>query len=136
MFRPVTNQIELRPGDKVFVKGDFGVRHYGVYVGCDWQGKEMVVQNLKGRSVEETSLGAFSAGRPIFIEQRARNWLHAEEIVQRARSLVGTNYDLISFNCEQAANYAVNGRPFSLQLQEAVGLLLLVGVVLFAFGSG
>jgi len=132
----MNNQVELRPGDKVFVKGDFGVRHYGVYVGWDWQGKEIVVQNLKGRSVEETSLQAFSAGQPIFIEQRAGNWRHAEEIVLRARSLIGTNYDLISFNCEQAANYAVHGRPFSLQLQEAVGLLLLVGVVVFAIGSG
>ena len=83
-------------GDKVFVKGDFGVRHYGVYVGLDWQGNEMVVQNLKGRSVQETSVQEFSGGRQIFIEQRARSWQHGQEIVQRAQSLMGISRSITS----------------------------------------
>ena len=120
-----------RVGDKIFVLVDHDIKHYGIHAGHDLLDREFVVHNAKRRGVIKTSMSEFSQARHVEVEYRPCDSRHAELIVQRAESLIGSNFDLLFFNCEQAANLAAFGRPFSLQIQGAVGLVVLAGLCVF-----
>jgi len=132
-MQPVPTSLEI--GDKVYVLADFQIKHYGICIVADWFREPRIVHNVKACAVIETDLKTFSGGRPVNIEYRARNWMQAIDIVQRARSLMGTPYDFFNFNCEQAANFAAHGQPVSLQLRQAFGLFALGGLALLIAGA-
>ena len=115
--------IRFRIGDKLRVLGGFGFYHYGIYIGA-WGGyPHCVINNAKFQQVEITTLVAFADGRPIELAERlARNGWEAARIVQRAFSLLGKKYDLLNFNCEHAANFALRGEAISLAVRGAVVL--------------
>ena len=109
----------------------FGYTHVGIYVGrrrfdgCD------VVHNDKGNAVILSSQADFAQGSRIQIWKKASgNGLEREAIANRALALLGRRFDLITFNCEHAANLAQNGRAESPQLVGAAFLALaLVGLL-------
>jgi len=120
-------KVRLQIGDKIRVKGTIGVDHYGIYVGPRGGYGENIVHNDKAGGVRLVHLRDFSGGQPVIIEARVVNGRSAQETVaQRALSLLGTEYDLISFNCEHLANYAQLGIGFSPQLQQGVASLLVI----------
>jgi hypothetical protein len=62
-------------------------------------------------------LQAFSNGKFVSIAQSAPDDPVAQDrIIQRAESLLGTQYDLIGFNCETFANLAQTGNGYSGQV--------------------
>src|SRR2546425_519997 len=119
--------MNIQVGDKLRVLSSSGFYHYGIYIGA-WGGHpHCLIHNAKFRQVEITTLEAFADGRRVEIAERlARSRWEATQIVQRALSLVGKEYDLISFNCEHMANFALRGRAVSRTVQGA----LMVGAVL------
>jgi hypothetical protein len=121
-----------KKGDKIWTEGPWATKHYGIYLGYDVDGIACVVHNNKGTGVEVTSFDAFSSGNPVFLEQSAPDDPRKqEEIAQRALSLLGRQYDLISFNCEDLANYAQTGTAYSTQVffwgAVGVGAAVLLG---------
>ncbi|PWU15815.1 MAG: hypothetical protein C5B50_14645 [Verrucomicrobia bacterium] len=82
--------------------------------------------------VIQSSMAEFSRGRLVILRQKGpRDYAQRLAIAERARSLLGTNYDLFSFNCEHAATWAQTGKAESPQLQAAIVLgLLLFGLAL------
>jgi len=50
------------------------------------------------------------------------------EVVHRARSLIGTQYDLLTKNCEQFVTFVHGLKPQSTQLALTVVIALCVGV--------
>ena len=117
------------PGDLCSVKGR-GVRHYGICVAKDAAGRRRFIHNTPGNGVEEVTEQVFAQGKPIRVEQRPAPGDQAR-VIARARALVGRTYDLVSFNCEHAANLAASGEASSVQVQRAMlGLVGVVGLLL------
>ncbi|MDE2102160.1 MAG: lecithin retinol acyltransferase family protein [Patescibacteria group bacterium] len=112
-----------------------GYQHVGVYVGPSWFDRCDVVHNRKNGGVELTTLAEFSSGRQVFIHQKAvGDGKERQQIAQRARQLVGKKYDLLTFNCEHAANLAQRGKAESPQITFAFFALLAIAG-LFFFGE-
>ena len=122
------NNNSLEVGDIIRIDR-FGYKHVGVYVGSRWFsfGVGDVVHNRKGGGVELTSLAQFSDGCDVFIHQKATgDHFQRQLIAQRAMQLIGTKYDLLTFNCEHAANLAQQGSAKSPQIAEAAVLGFIV----------
>lgn len=121
--------IELQIGDMIRVDR-VGYSHVGIYTGSSWFGGPDVIHNNKGGGVERTTLAQFSGGSPVILHRRVtQNYFEQLQIVRRAESLIGKAYDLILFNCEQAANWAQIGKAVSPQLQTVGFIGLIVGLV-------
>jgi len=124
--------MRLQIGDKIRIVGILGFNHYGIYIG-EWGGHpHSVVHNAKFKEVQIATLEAFADGRSVEIAERtARNDSEAARIVERALTLVGRKYDLVGFNCEHAANFALHGQAVSLAMQGAVmlGAILVLAAV-------
>ena len=89
----------------------FGYKHVGIYVGMRGHGANDVVHNDKGGGVVVASLADFSKGATIHLHKAASgDYFQREAIASRAFSLVGRKFDLFTFNCEHAANWAQTGR--------------------------
>jgi hypothetical protein len=126
------NLARIQVGDIVAVFGR-GCVHDGLYVGRRGFDGRDIVHNDKSRGVVLETLEEFSGGRPVSLKRRvAKNHFEQEAIAQRAFALIGQNYDLMTFNCEHAANFAQGGRRESPQLQAAFVLLGFVAVAAFA----
>lgn len=106
--------MNIKIGDKCRVDG--WKNHYSVCVGHDWYGQPVFVHNTPAGGVERTDLAGFAAGRLIHIEQHAAPG-DEDAVVARAISLIGQQYNLLLFNCEHVATYALTGRAESGQVQ-------------------
>lgn len=99
--------------------------HVGIYVGRQPFGGE-VLHNDKVGGVILSSLAEFSNGKFIYLHKKGPDDYFAQvTVVSRALSLLGRKFDLLTFNCEHAANFAQAGETKSPQLQ-------LAGLCLFA----
>ena len=111
----------FQPGDRIAVQRFF-YKHVGIYIG-----NGSVVHNDKGGGVVRTTLAEFSAGGAVMLQKRVTtDYFQQQAIAQRALSLIGSQFNVIHFNCEHAANWAQSGRVESEQLQGAVIVLLAV----------
>lgn len=132
--------VSLKKGDKIWVRGPFGTRHYAIDIGehFDEHGvvRRFVVHNSKVQGgVVVDPVERFAAGQPITIESRAV--LGYEDIVaQRALAYYGRRYDLIAFNCEHLVNLAQTGEHKSQQLRNAAGVAFGAALVALIAGSG
>jgi hypothetical protein len=116
---------KIRVGDLCSVQQPFKL-HYGVCVGRNSRGELVFVHNTPDGGVTYATESAFARGRPI---TAAAPSLPREEVVRRARALVGQRYDLLAFNCEHAANFAASGKAESLQAQRGVALAGIAAVL-------
>ena len=94
-------------------------KHYGVCTGIGPDGDYWFIHNVRGRGVIHTTRKGFAGNRDIIVEQvptPGMQWA----VVERARSFLGTEYNMLFFNCEHLANLAVNGRIESKQVQDGV----------------
>jgi len=128
--------VTLEVGDIIRIVR-FGYNHVGVFVGSqDFDGR-CVVHNCKGGGVVLSSLAEFADGTQVYMHQKASgNIFDREAIARRAIALVGTKYDLLSFNCEHAASLAQRGKAESPQVAGyALALLALGGLALMTKGK-
>jgi Lecithin retinol acyltransferase len=122
--------MNFRLGDKIWVIGAYNFAHYGIVVDQGRYGLEVVHNDKTSGKVCKVSLQEFARGLPIYISPRnARTRYEQETIARRALTLIGTKYDLWTFNCEDAANYAERGIPISPSREKIVGGFLLIGAV-------
>lgn len=117
--------MQLNAGDKISVPGRAGTSHVGVYTG----GGTAVHNSKDHLRVVEEPISAFASGSPITIVARAKPGTESL-VVQRARDLIGTSYNLFFWNCEHLAAFAQTGRPASTQLQFGLALAGAVAAVL------
>lgn len=117
-------------GDKIWVIGAYNFAHFGIVVGYGPYGIEVVHNDKLSGQVCKVNIQEFTSGTPVHIAPRkARNRAEQELIARRALTLIGTRYDLMNFNCEDAANYAETGLPVSPSRQKIVAGILLIGAV-------
>lgn len=130
----------LKIGDKIRVRGPYGTWHYGIYIGRyfdDRRGliEHAVVHNSKVQhGVVIDGLARFSGGKQVQIERRAVPG-YEDVVAQRALRLVGSEYNLLKFNCEHMVNVAQTGEHKSQQLRNAAGLSALGLFALALVGS-
>ncbi len=122
----------IQQGDKVWVR--LTKKHYGVCTGYGSDGEPWFVHNTSEAGVVETTRKGFAGNRPIYIEQRAPAGYEAV-VAERARSLVGKDYSMLSFNCEHVANWAATGQAESKQVQQGVVATGLISAVLLAIAN-
>lgn len=102
--------------------------HYGVYAG-DGKVIHFTADDGSGHSetdpnnadIIETDLSVFQKGGHINVDNQEEAKYSRDEIVSRARALIGTqkgNYDLVTNNCEHFAKYCKTGSKISDQVDE------------------
>src|SRR5258708_5193992 len=118
------SDIAFQNGDLIEVVGPFP-RHVGVYAAG-----RGIIHNSKGGFVQLTDPATFSGGKPMRAIWRVGGmWYEQEVAVNRAMSLIGQPYNLLNFNCEHAAYYAITGKRRSPQLGLALAALAFVGLL-------
>lgn len=122
-----------KKGSMLCTQGFAGVHHYGIYIGHLIGYGPCVIHNDKNGGVQVTTYAAFSNGQDVYVEREAPDDPAIQEaIVQRASKLVGSQYNLLFFNCEDFANYVQTGVPYSKQV---IGLCLIGLVVMLVVRS-
>lgn len=102
--------------------------HYGVYAG-DGKVIHFTADDGSGHSetdpnnadIIETDFSVFQKGGHINVDNQEEAKYSRDEIVSRARALIGTqkgNYDLVTNNCEHFAKYCKTGSKISDQVDE------------------
>ncbi len=127
---------KLQVGDIIEVDRFF-YRHVGIYVGPRTFDGRVVAHNDKNGGVVLSTLAEFSGGQPIQLRKSAGNvnYFQRQETADRILSLLGQKFDLLTFNCEHAANWAQNGKSESPQLQGVFLLAAIVGGLALLKGS-
>jgi|SRR5581483_965198 len=128
MFDTYVFQVWPRPGAIVSVPIFLGFHHKGIVSDRWYRGKPMVISaSARTREVREEPWDTFTGGRDVTVE-RNPEFLEGMRIVYRARSRIGTPYDLFAFNCEHLVSYSLGRQPQSPQLA-VTALVLVVGLI-------
>lgn len=129
----IYNLKNLQPGDRlVLPKSNFGfVQHHAIYIGNDTYGNRQYVENYIGKGVQVVNENyLFRDGYHLTrIEPFGGNDFQRRLAVNRAVSLIGTQYDLVNFNCEHYANAVQYNKSFSRQVVNGILATLLLAVI-------
>ena len=127
----VSDFYNLSPGDRVLIpKSPFQlVQHHGICAG-----NSFFYENVIGKGVVRTHENVFFAGvqKITAIHRFAGSPQQLYLAMQRAKSLLGQPYQLLTFNCEHYANYVLSGESRSQQVENAKeggGLFLTLALV-------
>lgn len=113
------------PGTTVSIPFFLFVTHSGI-VSDRWHGgKPTVISNsARAGGVTEESWDMFSDGLTPSVVDAPTN-LNAIEIVRRARTKIGTSYQLLNWNCDSLVTFARGEKPYSVQLAGLIALSVL-----------
>lgn len=135
----IYNLKNLKPGDRlVLPKSNLGlVQHHAIYVGTDAYGNRQYIENYIGKGVQRVDENyLFRDGYHLTrIEPFIGNAFQRRLAVNRAVSLIGTQYDLVNFNCEHYANAVQYNKPFSNQVGNGILATLLLAVIGIGFSK-
>lgn len=126
----------LQPCDRLVIpKSPMGfVQHHVIYIGKDRLGNRLYIENAIGRGVQlisETYL--FRDGYEVTRIEPFSGTQHQRKMaVKAALQMIGTEYDLINFNCEHYANAVQHNFSHS----EQVGKGLAFGLIALLIGIG
>jgi hypothetical protein len=122
----------LQHGDKVWTPARTipGKQHYGIW---DGENRAFIHNTIPG-GVQYARADQFINGHYVIEKRAAPGYEH--EVVRRARAHLGSNYDLLSFNCEHFVNYVADGEKKSLQLQVLMVFAALLGGLAWLLSSG
>jgi len=111
------------------------VQHHAIYLGIDENGIEWIAENMIGHGVRLVTAADFlmNAIEVTRVERFSGSKAERRNAVQKAIALVGTNYDILQFNCEHYANMIQHNRKVSRQVKAglALGVAGLLVAILF-----
>lgn len=119
------NYSKLKVGDRLIrQKGGIFTKHHAVYVGYDYYTKQYIVaENQIGYGVRYITLRQFlREGRLTNVKYNNFPVWKQQQILNEANKRVGSNYDLVFYNCETFANDITYGKKRSLQIENAVAI--------------
>jgi len=92
----------------------------------------MVLSNsARAKGVAEEPWDVFAAGQQVFVEGYPSG-LPPSAVIYRARSQIGSTYDLLNWNCEHLISYA-HGSPLkSPQVAFVMAAALIAGLIAVA----
>lgn len=95
-------------------------RHVGIVSDQWYNGKPMVISNSdRAGGVREEPWNVFAAGRAVTVEARQYDTV-GHIVIARARSRIGTRYNLLTWNCEHLVRFAQGLSPSSPQVVATV----------------
>ena len=129
--------LNLQPADRLVVPKSTArlVQHHAIYLGIDENGIELIAEKIVGTGVRIVSASDFlmNAIEVTRIERFSGTVSERQRAIEYALALVGTNYDLLQFNCEHYANCVQHNRKESNQVKAGLALGvagLLAGILL------
>jgi len=127
---------KLRIGDRlVRTKGGIFTKHHVIYMGV-WHGRHLIAENQVGYGVRYLPLNDFLSEGTL---DRIEYYNHSENsqtaIIDRVNKRIGTEYDLLSYNCEHFVNDVLKGIAQSKQIKNAMTLLIGFTLCVLAFKS-
>jgi HRAS-like suppressor 3 len=109
--------------------------HVGLVTGHDHRGLPLITSNsLRRGGVFQESFEAFCEGRPCKLVAAAGH--DALLLVQRARSAIGSSYDLLRFNCEHFIEWVRGNSPTSGQVAFWGAVAIVAGICVAAATAG
>lgn len=122
----------LKIGDLIVRQKGPMSTHYIVYAGLQ-NGVRMVAENQSGIGVRYTTLENALAGNPIKRFEPFGGKEHERTLViPRVNNLLGTDYNLIAFNCEHFARWIAQGKLESKQVKVASNIAIAGGAAMLA----
>lgn len=122
--------ITLNPGMVVAIRGWWG-EHWGI-VAADKYGQLTVISNrgLRGCVTEELWHSVVGTSEWHIVKELASD-IPGYFVVERARSMIGSRYDFLKWNCQDLVYWALGLEPQSPQREMVVGLISLacMGVI-------
>jgi hypothetical protein len=129
----------LQPADRIVTpKSSLKlVQHHAIYLGENYQGIDLIIENNVGHGVRIISADTFFSEYPEItrIERFKGNGYQRQVAVQRALANIGQPYSLINFNCESFANFVQHNKIESRQSKTGFGLVALTLLILGVAGS-
>jgi len=127
--------MNLIPG--TIVRIDFGFyKHPGIVSDRSMNSMPMVISNsFRKRGVYEEPWEDFSNGRKVEISGYPGD-LSPDEVLTRARSKIGTRWNLILWNCEHFMNWSHGLKPRSPQLNTYATCAIAVAGLAILFSKG
>lgn len=123
---PKLKYTAVKIGKKVFLSGAiikrktlFNFDHFGILYGVDHKGTCWIIENNQN-GVQCVTFRDFMSEKDDFtIINSSKNIYFYKNVIERAMKVSEKAYDLLNFNCDQFVNYAVYGKAFSKQKEDA-----------------
>ena len=129
----------VNPADRIVVpkSGIKLVQHHAIYLGQNYQGVDLIIENAIGKGVQLITADDFFKKNPEItrIEQFVGSNYERRLAVERALTQVGRPYNLINYNCESFSNHVQYNESQSKQVNTGfalAGLCLFLGLVFAA----
>jgi hypothetical protein len=122
----------LQVGDRlVREKGIFST-HHGIYAGV-YNGVAWVAENQIWAGVRYVSLNTFlnnDVNNLVRVKPFMGTEIERQNIIPKLNTLIGTQYNLVNFNCEHFAELIQNGKARSKQVDNSFIIMVLLLLVL------
>lgn len=130
---------QLQTGDQI-IEPLFSTgltKHHAIYLGHDLNNVEWIAENhnVFGVRIIDANTYFQNVRRISRIDRFQGTLQQRQAIVQKALSLVGKPYNLITYNCEHFVNEVIHGKSESKQILNAFGGLALGLVFVGIFSS-
>ena len=127
--------MSLTPGTIVRIHFGF-YSHPGIVSDKKHDAMPMVISNSqRKRGVYEETWEEFCNGRPVDILDYPGS-LAPAEVLQRARSKIGTRWNLLTWNCEHFIRFAHGLKPRSPQVRAYAGCAVAIAGLAVLFSKG
>jgi len=133
------NLYNLKPGDRIVCQHSTiqFIKHHLIYLGPDYFGNELIIENHKGTNVQLIYAKAFFDSNPTILEITPFTGSDNERIlaIKKALYLIGKSYDLINYNCESFANDIQHNHTQSYQVKKVLAwgaFAVVVGLIIKA----
>ncbi len=125
---------KIRIGDRIIrTKGGIFSKHHVLYAGF-WNGQHLIAENQLGFGVRYITLNDFlNEGQLERIEYNNHDENSQIEIINRINEKVGSEYSLLTYNCEHFVNDVLTKIAESKQIKNALILGIGVTLCLLAF---
>jgi hypothetical protein len=118
-------------GTVVWIRAYLIYRHRGIVSDQWWAGKPKVISNSLHYGVVEQPWDDFAQGQDVQVEGYPGR-LPSGEVLNRARSRLGADYNLTAFNCDHLVNEAHGLLVESEQLKGSLAVATFLGLLLAA----
>ncbi len=127
---------KIKIGDRIVrTKGGILSKHHVLYAGF-WNDQHLIAENQIGFGVRYITLIQFlSEGRIDRVEYNDFSENSQTEIINRVNKKIGTEYDLVNYNCEHFINEILTGITESKQVKTAIAIAIGVSLCLYAFSK-
>ncbi|MDI9319049.1 MAG: YiiX/YebB-like N1pC/P60 family cysteine hydrolase [Phycisphaerales bacterium] len=135
-MHPIISKLGIKPADRIVVpkSGLRIVQHHAIYLGQNKFGHDLIAENKIGFGVRMVTADEFFKDviEVTRIERFNGSNHDRNKAIEKALLLLGKEYNLIGFNCENYANTVQHKSSYSNQVKTGLGVFvaLMLGVII------